>query len=249
MIMNSYTGVTAVYDMLMREDIDYDKWTDYIEDIFARYNKKPKIICDLACGTGTFTVNLAKRGYDMIGVDNSPQMLTQAREKAASAGLDILFLLQSFTKLDLYGGCDAFLCMLDGFNYVLSPKTLFDIAKKIKTCFLEPGGIFIFDLSSFYKLESYIGNNTFIYDKDGIFYAWENKFHKKSGISDMYINFFVKSGKGYRRFCERHLQKAYTEQEIKKIFSAAGFQSVESFSPLSFSPTKSKDMRNVYIAQ
>ena len=247
--MNSYTGVTVVYDKLMREDIDYDKWTDYIEDIFAHFGKKPGLICDLACGTGTFTVNLAKRGYDMIGVDKSPQMLNLAREKAVNEGLDILFLAQSFTKLDLYGGCDAFLCMLDGFNYVLSPKTLFEIAKKIKTCFLEPGGIMIFDLSSFYKLENYIGNNTFIYDKDGIFYAWENKFHKKSGISDMYMNFFVKSGKSYKRFSERHLQKAYTEVEIKKIFLAAGFDSVESFSPLSFSPVKKTDMRNVFVAR
>lgn len=247
--MNSYTGVTAVYDKLMREDIDYDKWTDYIEEIFAHFEKKPKLICDLACGTGTFTVNLAKRGYDMIGVDKSQQMLNKAREKALAAEQDILFLAQSFTGLDLYGGCDAFLCMLDGFNYVLSPKTLFEVAKKIKTCFLEPGGIFIFDLSSIYKLEHYIGNNTFIYDKDGIFYAWENKFHKKIGVSDMYMNFFVKSGGGgYKRFSERHLQKAYTEQEIKKIFSAAGFCSVESFSPLSFSPPKKTDMRNVFVA-
>ena len=247
--MNSYTAITDIYDNLMREDIDYGKWTDYIEDIFAHYNKKPKLICDLACGTGTFTVNLAKRGYDMIGVDKSPQMLNRARDKAAYAGLDILFLSQSFSELDLYGGCDAFLCMLDGFNYVLLPKTLYEIARKIKTCFMEPGGIFIFDLSSFYKLESYIGDNTFIYDKDGIFYAWENKFHKNKAISDMYINFFIKSERGYRRFCERHLQKAYTEQEIKKIFFAAGFKSVDAFSPLTFSPVKSRDMRNVFVAR
>ena len=247
--MNSYTHLAEIYDKLMSEDVDYSEWADYIENIFAHYGKKPKLVCDLGCGTGSITVNMAKKGYDMIGVDNSPRMLSVAREKAAAEGLDILFLAQSFTKLDLYGGCDAFLCMLDGFNYVLSPQTLFEIAKRIKTCFLEPGGVVIFDLSSFYKLRNYLGNNTFIYDKDGIFYTCENKFHEKSRILDMYLNFFKKSKKGYKRFCERHLQKAYTVSEIEKIFLSAGFDRVDSFSPLSFSPPQDTDMRNVFVAR
>ena len=247
--MNSYTRFAPLYDKLMSEDVDYNTWADYIEEIFARFGKHPKIICDLACGTGNITIPLAKRGYDMIGTDKSLQMLSLAREKAEKEGVDIMFLSQSFSELDLYGGCDAFLCMLDGFNYVLSPKLLYQIAKKIKTCFLEPDGIFIFDLSSRYKLQEYIGNNTFVYDKDGIFYVWENKFHKKYGLSDMYINFFEKSGGKYQRFCERHLQKAYDESEIKRIFLSAGFETVESFSPLSFDAPKSTDMRTVFVAK
>lgn len=247
--MNSYTSLSTIYDKLMREDIDYDRWVDYIESIFSHYGKSPKLICDLACGTGNITIPMAKAGYDMIGADKSPQMLSIAREKAAADGLDIMFLSQSFTKLDLYGGCDAFLCMLDGFNYVLTPKTFFEIAKKIKTCFLEPDGIVIFDISSRYKLENYIGNNTFVYDKDGIFYVCENKFFKKRGLLDMYINFFEKSNGTYKRFCERHLQKAYSEQEIKNIFHSAGFEKVESFSPLSFLPPQKNDLRIVFTAQ
>lgn len=247
--MNSYTNFAPIYDRLMREDIDYEKWADYIESIFAHFGKTPKLVCDLACGTGNITIPMAKKGYDMIGVDKSPQMLSIAREKAADAGLDIMFLSQCFTKLDLYGGCDAFLCMIDGFNYVLTPKTLFQIAKRIKTCFLEPGGIVIFDLSSRYKFENYMANNTFVYDKDGIFYVWENKFHEKNGLLDMYINFFEKDSFRYKRFCERHLQKAYSEQEIKKIFLSAGFETLDSFSPLSFNPPKKTDLRTVFVAQ
>lgn len=247
--MNSYTNFASVYDRLVKEDIDYDKWVDYIEEIFARYQKSPKLICDLACGTGNITLPMARRGYDMIGVDKSTQMLSVAREKAVCDGQEIMFLSQSFTKLDLYGGCDAFLCMIDGFNYVLSPKTLFYIAKRIKTCFLEKGGIVIFDLSSRYKFENYIGNNTFVYDKDGIFYVSENKFYEKSGLLDMYLNFFVKSGKTYRRFSERHLQKAYNNEEIKQIFHKAGFETVDSFSPLTFLPPEKTDMRTVFVAE
>lgn len=247
--MNSYTKFAPIYDKLMCEDVDYGKWAGYIEEIFARYGKKPKLICDLACGTGNITIPLAKKGYDMIGTDKSLEMLSLARKKAENKGLSIMFLAQPFTKLDLFGSCDAFLCMLDGFNYVLSPELLFQIAKKIKTCFLEPDGIVIFDISSRYKLEKYIGNNTFVYDKDDIFYVWENKFHEKAGISDMYINFFVKSSGKYERICERHLQKAYSESEVKKIFLSAGFESMESFSPLSFSPPEKTDLRTVFVAK
>lgn len=247
--MNSYTKFAPLYDKLMSEDVNYSEWADYIEKIFAHYGKKPKIVCDLACGTGNITIPMAEHGYDMIGTDKSLQMLSIAREKAAKAGLDIMFLSQSFSELDLYGGCDAFLCMLDGFNYVLTPQLLFKLARKIKTCFLEPDGIFVFDISSRYKLEKYIGNNTFVYDKDGIFYVWENKFHKKSGLSDMYINFFVKEKGRYSRFCERHLQKSYSIEEIKRIFLSAGFSAVDSFSPLTFDVPKEIDLRTVFVAK
>ena len=247
--MSSYQKFAPLYDKLMSEDVDYLKWADYIESIFAHYGKNPGLICDLACGTGNITIPMAQRGYDMIGTDKSPEMLSIARTKAEKDGLSIMFLAQSFTELDLFGGCDAFLCMLDGFNYVLSPNLLFQIAKRIKTCFLEPNGIVIFDISSRYKLERYIGNNTFVYDKDGIFYVWENKFYEKYGLSDMYINFFVKSGGKYRRFCERHLQKAYGDEEIKKIFLSAGFETVDSFSPLTFNAPENTDFRTVFVAK
>jgi len=247
-MMNSYTYFAKFYDSLMSEDTDYEKWVDYIEEIFKKYNRKPKIVCDLACGTGNFTIPMAQRGYDMIGVDKSFDMLCVARDKSADLGLDIIFLEQSFLSLDLYGGCDAFLCMIDGFNYVLSPQSLYKIAKKIKDCFLEPNGIVIFDLSSPFKLKEYIGDNTFIYDKNDIFYAWENRFHEKTSISDMYINFFAKSTHGYKRFCEHHLQRAYTEDEIKKIFTKAGFSKVAAYSPMTFESPAKTDMRTLYVA-
>ena len=185
----------------------------------------------------------------MIGVDRSFDMLSIAREKAQDFGLDAMFLQQDLKNLDLYGSCDAFLCMIDGFNYILNPNSLYKIAKRIKTCFLEPDGIFIFDLSSQYKLGNFIGNNTFVHDGDDIFYAWENKYYEKTKMCEMYLNFFVKSGKGYQRFGERHLQHAYSEDEIKKIFLSAGFSQVDSYSPLTFDAPKPDDMRIVYVAR
>lgn len=120
--MNSYTDFAYIYDSLMHKDIDYEKWADYIENLFIMYDVNPDLVCDLACGTGNITIPLAKRGYDMTGVDISEDMLNIAREKAD--GLDILFLNQSMTDLDLFGTMGAFLCMIDGINYVLPPKSL-----------------------------------------------------------------------------------------------------------------------------
>ena len=247
--MNSYTKFARLYDSLMNRDVDYEKWADYIENLFDKYDKNPNLVCDLACGTGNFTLPMSKRGYEMIGVDRSFDMLSIARDKANDMGLDAMFLEQDLKNLDLFGSCDAFLCMIDGFNYILNPNSLFRIAKRIKTCFLEPDGIFIFDLSSEYKLKTYIGNNTFIHDGDEVFYAWENKFYENTKMCEMYLNFFVKEKQRYHRFGERHLQHAYSEKEIKKIFLAAGFSKVDAYSPLSFDKPKPEDMRIVFVAQ
>lgn len=247
--MNSYTKFAYLYDSLMNDDINYEKWADYIENIFDHYDKSPNLVCDLACGTGNITLPLARRGYELIGVDKSFDMLSIARKKAQKSGLDIMFLEQDLKELDLFGSCDAFLCMIDGFNYILNPHSIYKIAKRIKTCFLEPDGIFIFDLSSPYKLEQFIGDNTFIHDGDDIFYTWENKFYKNTRLCEMYLNFFVKDKKGYSRFGERHIQRAYTAEEIKKIFTCAGFSSVDAYSPLTFDNPKSDDMRIVFVAK
>ena len=114
--MGSYENFADLYDCLMKKDFDYEKIADYIENLFIELEISPELVCDLACGTGNITIPMAKRGYDMIGVDKSVRMLDIAKNKANDENLDILFLNQSITKLDLYGTCDAFLCMVDGIN-------------------------------------------------------------------------------------------------------------------------------------
>ena len=247
--MNSYTNFSDYYDMLMKRDINYENIADFIENIFTEYDLNPGLVCDLACGTGNVTIPLAKRGYEMIAVDKSVSMLDIARQKCAKENLDILFLNQNIAKLDLFGDCDAFLCMIDGINYILNPKSMENLFWRIKNCFLANDGIFIFDISSHYKLSEYIGNNTFIHDGDDIFYSWENKYRKSLSISDMYLNFFIKKDKTYKRFCERHLQKAYTEEEIKKALKKAGFTDIKTYDSFSFSPVKADSHRIVFVAR
>lgn len=209
--MESYTDFAYIYDKLI--DQDYERWADYIEEIFKKHNVKPKLILDLGCGTGSITNILAKRGYDMIGVDLSPDMLNVARDKAYEDELDVLYLCQDIREFELYGTVDAIICTLDVLNYITDPKDLKRVFSLVKN-YLNPDGIFIFDINTKHKLKNTLGNNTFINDENGIFYTWENEYSEN--ISNQYLTFFAETEDGlYERFDENHVQRAYTTEEIK----------------------------------
>lgn len=244
--MNSYRDFARVYDFLMKRDVDYEKWADYIENLFDMYGANPSLVCDVACGTGNITIPLARRGYDMTGVDISEDMLNVAREK--SEGLDILLLNQSMTKIDLYGTMGAFLCMIDGINYCLSPKSLLKFFTKIKTCFMDKGAPFIFDISSEYKLSRVIGSNTFVHSEPDVFYTWQNRYIENKKLSDMLLTFFVKENGSYSRFEERHLQRAWSVEEITYLLKKAGFARVDTYGELSFDKPKENEERIVFAA-
>ena len=210
--MKSYTDFAYIYDKLI--DQDYEKWADYIEEIFKKHKVNPKLVLDLGCGTGSITNILAKRGYDMIGVDLSPDMLNVARDKAAEENLDVLYLCQDIREFELYGTVDAIICTLDVLNYITDAKDLEQVFALVKN-YLNPDGIFIFDINTEHKLKNVLGNNTFINDENGIFYTWENEYDGK--ISNQYLTFFAENEDGlYERFDENHIQRAYTIDEIKE---------------------------------
>jgi ubiquinone/menaquinone biosynthesis C-methylase UbiE len=231
----------------MHRDVNYGHIADYIENLFDRYGISPELVCELACGTGNVTVPLAKRGYNMTAVDISEDMLNVAREK--SEGLDILYLNQNMTDIDLYGTMGAFLCMIDGINYVITPKSLLKMFTRIKTCFMDPDAVFIFDISSRYKLKNIIGNNTFIHSERDVFYSWQNSYIEKYNLSDMLLNFFVKNGKNYERFEERHIQRAYSEKELKYLLKKAGFTTVDTYGAMSFDAPKPDDERIIFVCR
>ncbi len=238
-----YNDFAGLYDQLITQDIDYNKVCDYIQDVFKRYHKTPGIVCDLACGTGNITVPMQNRGYDMIGVDISENMLNVARGKSE----DILFICQDIKKLDLFGSCDAFLCMTDGFNYITSLNALTNIFKRIRNCFINDGGIFVFDISTRHKLENILGNNTYIYNTDDVYYSWENEY--KSPFCKMELNFFVKDNTGYKRFDEVQIQRAYTMKEIENALLVSGISSVDAYKAYTFEKPEPTDERLVFVAQ
>ena len=243
----SYTAFSAIYDRLIKEDVDYARTCDFIENIFADYGISPEIVADLACGTGGVTLPMAARGYDMIGIDSSFDMLDIARKKDGADG--VLFLNQPIERLDLYGTVGAALCMTDGFNYILSDTALLYALTRLRTCFMDKGAVLVFDVSTEHKLRDYHGDKTYVYDKDGIFYVWENKYFFKKKLSAMTINFFKKTDGGYRRIVERQVQRARSVEGIKKLLCMAGFEDIRIFSSTELAPQKDGAKRLWFACQ
>ena len=243
--MESYTDFAYIYDKLI--DQDYEKWADYIEEIFKKHNVNPKLVLDLGCGTGSITNILAKRGYDMIGVDLSPDMLNVARDKAMKEGLDVLYLCQDIREFELYGTVDAIICTLDVLNYITEPKDLQQVFALVKN-YLNPDGIFVFDINTEHKLKNVLGNNTFINDENGIFYTWENEYN--NNISNQFLTFFAETEDGlYERFDEQHIQRAYTIDEIKEKLAVNKLSFEEEYKLFSFDTPSSDCEKSVIVSK
>lgn len=237
-----YADLAAVYDQLMQQDVQYDTLCDLIEKCFRRYGRNPELIVDLACGTGSVTSRMAQRGYDMIGIDISEEMLNIARKKDEKS----LYLEQDITAFELYGTVDAALCMIDGYNYVIDDEKLLNSFLWVKN-YLNPEGLFLFDVSSDYKLSTLLGNETFVYEDDNVFYTWENEFDEQTDLSSSYITFFVKEGDMYRRFDEVHIQKARSISHIIHLLEKAGFSDIHTFADSSFAYPQ-KDSQRVFFS-
>lgn len=242
--MAQYQDFAYIYDRLMHEDIDYDKWCDYIENLFTLHGVSPDTLCELACGTGNMTCRMEKRGYKITASDISSDMLTIASEKLDSTEL----VCSDMSKLVLPRKYDAFLCMIDGLNYVITPKAVMNTFINVKK-HLNDGGVFVFDISSQYKLKNILGNETFIHSDYDVFYSWQNRFIEKYNLSDMLLNFFVRNGNKYDRFEERHIQRGWNERELTKMLKKAGFSEISVYNELTFDRPSSKSARLVFVCK
>lgn len=219
--MKAYSGLASIYDELMHEDVDYKNWINFIKQ------RLPKDKCDileLACGTGNITIGLAKDGHKMTGVDISEEMLSIAAEKESR--YKIKWINQDIQSLNLKGDFDCVLCPCDGFNYITSIEELSGIIKNVYK-YLREGGSFIFDLSSLYKLENILGNNTFAESHDDMAYIWENYYDDISGICEFEVTIFERDGDKFRKTVEYHKQKAYEANDIMFMLSRIGFKDIK----------------------
>lgn len=242
-----YSDFAGVYDRL--QDADYEKFADYYEEIFKRLGIHPELVLDLACGTGNITVPMAKRGYDMIGLDISCEMLNIAREKAYEAGESILFLNQDMSEFELYGTVDVILCALDGVNYLTEPAELEKLFR-LADNYLNPGGAMIFDMNSEYKLKNILGNNTFVNEEQDIYYVWRNNYSEDTRICGFELNFFVKNEDGtYFRFDEYQEERAYSECEVAAAAGDTGLRMIGAYRPFSFEKATNADERIFFVFQ
>ena len=242
--MKEYFDFAYVYDKLT-ENVNYTHLADYIEEIFKKYLKeKPQLVLDLACGTGSITNILSDRGYDMTGVDSSCDMLNVAMEKRGER--NILYLNQDASDFELYGTVDAIVCLLDSINYITDEESLDGLFWGADN-YLNPGGLFIFDVNTLHKFENVLGNNTLTYDDEEIFYSWENEYLSDEEIHNMYLTFFVKDGECYRRFDEHHIQKYYSSEKLDGYIQKYGFVKLGVFHERTFENPHKTSERIFYV--
>ena len=240
--MPIYSGFAYLYDALM-ESTPYRDWAAYIDRVLKQHLQKANaIVLDIACGTGNITLPLAQMGYDMIGVDMSIDMLTQAQAKVTSE--KILFLAQDMRKLDLYGTVDAAISTCDGLNYILDEIELAAVFKRVKM-FMNPGGVFIFDMNTEYKFKEVLGNKGFTAKKDTAAYDWNNSYDTKTGVNEYQVTFEPAGGEP---FCELHHQRAYPAEMICDFLKKAGFETIRMYDGYSDDLPSEKSVRIVYIA-
>lgn len=233
-----YTDFANIYDRVMR-DTPYESWVDYYKAVFQRFCINPSLILDAGCGTGNITIRMAEAGYDMIGLDASVSMLSRAREK----NQDILFLNMDMTDFELYGTVDAIVSALDCVNYITE-----DIDKLFRLVYnyLNPGGLFIFDINSEYKLRHLFGNEPIICDTDDIFYVWENEI--EGNLCHFSISFFLEEGDGrYGRCDEYQTQRIYTQEELEAAAKRAGLSVLGVYDNLSFQPPQADSERLFFV--
>ena len=251
MSYDGYSAIAEVYDKL-NKDIDYAAWADMIEECFARFgNQKPEIVLDLACGTGRMTRELAARGYDMIGIDGSYDMLGEAYSSGTEG---ILYLCQDMREFELYGTVGATVCCLDSLNYLLENKDL-DKTFSLVHNYSDPDALFIFDMNTPYKFKNVYGDNAYILEderEDGsaIFCGWQNFYDKETKICDFYLSVFEENGEGgYDRSDEHQRERCYEKKEIKGALERCGFELLGVFDGFDFREATDGAERWYFVAR
>lgn len=246
--MEAYTGFAQVYDTFM-DNVPYEEWTDYYKEILREHGIMDGIVLDLGCGTGSMTELLAEQGYDMIGVDNSEEMLDLAMEKRAASGQDILYLLQDMRKFELYGTVRAVISACDSVNYLTEPGDLVKVFSLVNN-YLDPGGIFIFDLNTVYKYQEILGEQTIAEDREECSFIWDNFYDEEEMINEYDLTVFVQEeGDLFRRYCETHYQRAYLLETVRALIEKAGMEVLAIYDAFTYNKPKPDSERVYFVAR
>lgn len=219
--MASYESFAEVYDLL-QDNIPYEEWCEYLCGILEKYGIRDGLVLELGCGTGIMTELLAKCGYDMIGVDNSVEMLQIAQNKRLESGHDILYLLQDMREFELYGTVRAVVSVCDSLNYLTEEDDLHTVFSLVNN-YLDPGGLFIFDMNTEYKYRELIGDTVIAENRETCSFIWENWYDADSRMNEYDLTLFIRTTDGlYEKHEETHTQRAYTLAEISSALESAG---------------------------
>lgn len=231
--MDAYTSFASVYDQFM-DEVPYDTWCENIVRELCAHDIKDGLVLELGCGTGSMTQRLAKKGYDMIGVDLSDEMLNLASAKKNASGYDILYLNQDMRAFELYGTVRAVVSVCDSINYLLCEEDVLSCFRLVNN-YLDPDGIFVFDFNTVYKYET-IGEATIAENREDCSFIWENFYDTERCINTYELTIFVRNDEVsengqelFLRFSEEHLQRGYTLDEMKKMLKASELEFVKAY--------------------
>lgn len=246
--MDAYSSFASVYDQFM-DNVPYEEWAEYLTGLLKEYQVNDGLVLDLGCGTGSLTEILAKKGYDMIGIDNSEDMLQMAMEKRADSGLDILYLLQDMREFELYGTVSAVVSICDSMNYLTDYEDLVETMRLVNN-YLDPKGVFIFDMNTVHKYRDLIGDRTIAEARDECSFIWDNDYDPETKINEYDLTLFIQEEEDlYRRFEETHYQKAYELEEVKQAIQEAGMEFVAVYDAFTHKEPDENSERVYFVAR
>lgn len=241
-----YASLAPFYDALTG-NVDYVHVHRFYTELFQKYGHTPRILLDLACGTGTLSFAFEKDGIEVIGADSSEQMLSAAMEKKFENGSQVLFLHQPAQRLDLYGTVDVTVCNLDAVNH-FAPVYLPEIFRRV-SLFMEPDGLFLFDVNSQYKFEYLLNNRCYSYDTGDVFCSWSSRYDGKSQ-ADIQLELFEYQGDGqYTRQTEHIREFFYSDETLTRLLDKNGFDLLERLADYTQTPPEETSQRIHYIAR
>lgn len=245
--METYSGFAEVYDLFM-DNVPYEAWSNYLIQILKQNNIEDGLVLDLGCGTGKMTRLLAKAGYDMIGIDLSEEMLGIARAQEPEAS-GILYLNQDMREFELYGTVKAVVSICDSMNYITEEEDLLTVFKLVNN-YLDPGGIFVFDMNTIYKYREILGETTICENREEGSFIWDNYYDEEEQINEYDLTLFIKEEDGrYRKYEETHYQRGYDLEKVKALIAEAGMEFVACYGEDSFDPPEEQSERVYFIAR
>lgn len=240
----AYHGFAEVYDLFM-DNVPYEEWSAAVVKILKQYHITDGLVLDLGCGTGKMTRLLQQAGYDMIGADASEEMLGIAKEQEGDNS-SILYLHQDMRELELYGTVKAVISICDTMNYILEEEELLHVFSLVNN-YLDPGGIFLFDLNTLYKYREILGEQTICENREDGSFIWENFYDDKTQINEYDLTLFIREEDDrYCKYEETHFQRGYELQKIKELIELSGLEWIGCYEAF-LAKAPDKQSERVYI--
>ncbi|PKM63406.1 MAG: class I SAM-dependent methyltransferase [Firmicutes bacterium HGW-Firmicutes-21] len=243
--MNCFETTAGLYDSI--NSGQYSPYASFLRHCFNNFSKiKVNEVLDLGCGTGGIARLLSEYGYDMVGVDNSPDMLSVAHS-AAKGGGDILYICQDMRELELYGTVQAAYSSFDCLNY-LESNTELDCVFALLRNYIETGGLLVFDVNTLYRYDKVFDGNSFVYEFGEDMLVWQNQFSSAKKICDFYLTLFKREKGAYKRFDERQRQKYFPQKTLLSLLRKNGFSVVGIYGSTELTPLEKTSEKAYFLA-